>query len=99
MVSGSTDLTVTAATLVSVAVTPVTPSIAKGTTQQFVLTGTYTDSTTQNLTTQATWSSSDGGVALISNASGSKGLATGVAQGTSTITGTSAARATAPTSP
>ena len=39
-------LTVTAATLVSIAVTPANPSIAKGTTQQFTATGTYTDSST-----------------------------------------------------
>ena len=34
-------LTVTAATLVSIAVTPPNPSIAKGLTQQFTATGTY----------------------------------------------------------
>ena len=37
-------LTVTAAALVSIAVTPATPSIAKGTTQQFTATGTFSDS-------------------------------------------------------
>ena len=34
----------------SIAVTPANPSIAKGLTQQFTATGTYTDSSTQNLT-------------------------------------------------
>ena len=34
-VTGTDTLTVTAATLVSIAVTPATPSIAKGLTQQF----------------------------------------------------------------
>ena len=48
--SGLDELTVTAATLVSIAVTPADPSIAKGLTQQFTATGTYTDSSTQNLT-------------------------------------------------
>ena len=38
------------ASLVSIAVTPANPSIAKGTTQQFTATGTYSDSSTQNLT-------------------------------------------------
>ena len=47
---GSTVLTVTAATLQSIAVTPANPSIAKGLTQQFTATGTYSDSSTQNLT-------------------------------------------------
>src|SRR5208282_571958 len=66
-------LTVTAATLVSITVTPVSPSIAKGTTKQFTATGTYTDTSTQDLTTQATWVSGTASVATIS----STGLATG----------------------
>ena len=49
--SPDASLTVTAATLVSIAVTPPSPSIAKGLTQQFTATGTYTDNSTQNLTT------------------------------------------------
>ena len=53
--SASTTLTVTAATLVSIAITPPTPSIALGTTQRFTATGTYTDNSTQNLTTEVTW--------------------------------------------
>ncbi|MGE0616103.1 MAG: beta strand repeat-containing protein, partial [Bacteriovoracia bacterium] len=88
-INGSTTLTVTAAELVSVAVTPGTPSIAKGLTQQFALTGTYTDATTQDLTATGTWTSSNTGVATISNAGGSQGLATSVAAGSTTITGTS----------
>jgi hypothetical protein len=88
-ISGSTALTVTGATLVSLTVTPAHPSIAKGTKQQFTATGTYSDNTTQNLTTTASWSSSSTGVATISNASGSDGLATSVAAGTTTITATS----------
>ena len=87
--SGSTALTVTAASLVSISVTPTNPSIAKGTTQQFTATGTYSDNTTQNLTTAAIWSSSSAGVATISNAAGSNGMTTSVAAGTTTITATS----------
>ena len=37
--------------------TPANPSIAPGTTEQFTATGTYSDSTTENLTTQVTWAS------------------------------------------
>ena len=55
--SASTTLTVTAATLVSIAITPPTPSIALGTTQQLTATGTYADNSTQNLTTSVTWAS------------------------------------------
>jgi len=87
--TGSTTLTVTPATLQSIAITPANPSIANGSTQQFTATGTYSDGTTQNLTTTVTWSSSSTGVATISNSAGSKGLATAVGAGTTTITGTS----------
>jgi uncharacterized protein YjdB len=87
-VSGSTTLTVTAAVLVSIQVTPITPSISAGRTQQFIATGTFSDTTTKNLTTQVTWASSDAAVATISNAGGSQGIATTVAAGTTTISAT-----------
>lgn len=90
-ISGNTTLTVTAATLVSISVTPATPSVAKGLTQQFTATGTYTDSSTQNITTSVTWSSSDTSKATISNAAGSEGSSTTLAAGTTTITATSGA--------
>jgi len=79
-------MTVTPATLVSIAVTPAIPSIAAGTSQQFTATGTYTDNSTQILTTTATWSSSNAAVVSISNASGSNGLATGLQIGQVNIT-------------
>jgi len=84
-ISGTATLTVTAPTLVSLAVTPNPASIAVGGTQQFTATGTYTDSSTQNLTTSATWSSSPTAVATISTG----GLATGVGAGSATITAAS----------
>src|SRR5580698_9835790 len=84
-ISGSTLLTVTAATLQSIAVTPANPSIAKGATQQFTATGTFSDGTTQNLTSTVTWSSGTTTAATISAA----GLANGAGVGTSTITATS----------
>src|SRR5204862_3558898 len=76
---------VTAPALVSIAVTPNTPSIAKGLTQPFTATGTYTDNSTQDLTSSVTWHSSNGAVASI-NASG---VATGLSVGSSNITATS----------
>ena len=85
-VSGAASLTVTPATLVSIGVTPPNPSIANGTSQQFTATGTYTDNSTQNLTSAVTWSSSASSAASISNASGSNGLATAASQGSATIT-------------
>jgi hypothetical protein len=86
-VVGSTTLTVGAAALVSVAVTPAAPTIAHAATQQFTATGTYTDSSTQDLTSTATWVSSDPTKATIA----AGGLATGVAAGTTNITAQSGA--------
>jgi uncharacterized protein YjdB len=83
-VSGSTSLTVTSASLVSIAVTPANPSMAIGTTKQFTATGTFSDSTTQDITASVLWSSSNAGVASISN----QGLASSVANGTTTIAAT-----------
>ena len=84
-VAGSTLLTITPATLVSIAITPPLPSIAAGTNQQFAATGTFTDGSTQDLTQSAYWSSSPASVAAISDASGSQGLATALTVGTTTI--------------
>jgi YVTN family beta-propeller protein len=84
-ISGSSGLTVTAATLVSIAITPLSPSITDGTTQQFTATGTYTDNSTQNLTASVTWTSSDTTIASVSNAAGSSGLATAAGVGTTSI--------------
>ena len=83
-ISGSTSLTVTAATLVSIAVTPANPSIAVGRQQQFTATGTYSDGSHQNLTSTATWTSSAPSVATISGG----GLATGLAAGNTVIKAT-----------
>ena len=75
----------TTKTLVSLVVTPADPGIALGTTQQFSATGTFSDNTTQDLTTSATWGSSVTSVATISNDAGSNGRATSVGTGTTTI--------------
>ena len=84
----NTSLTVSnqaAATITSIAVTPATATIATGSTQQFVATATYSNNTTQIITTSATWTSSDNTIATITSA----GLATGVSSGSATITATS----------
>ncbi len=85
-VSGSTDLTVDSAVLVSIDVAPTDPSIPMGLTQQFSASGNFSDGSVQDLTPLVTWSSSDTAVASVSNASGSNGLATPVAPGQTTIT-------------
>lgn len=86
-VVGSTPFTVAAAALVSIAVTPPTATIAPAGTQQYTATGTYTDSSTQDLTASATWASDNHAFATIA----AGGLATGVADGTANITAQSGA--------
>jgi plastocyanin len=85
-ISGSTTMTVSAAALISIAVTPASPSVPKGETQQFTATGTYSDNSTSDITSQVAWSSSATAVATISNSSGSNGLASALKLGSSTIT-------------
>ena len=80
-VTGSTTLSVGAATLASIAVTPANESIPAGSPLQFDALGTYSDGSTQDLTLAAAWNSSSTGVATIT----SGGLAMGVAAGNSTI--------------
>ena len=82
-IKGTASLTVAPAALVSIAVSPATASIAKGTTQQYSAVGTYTDATTQTITTSVTWTATANATIAVS------GLATGSAAGTSTITATS----------
>jgi 6-phosphogluconolactonase len=84
-VTGNDTLTVTAATVVSIAITPAKPTIAPGKTLQFTATGTYTDKTTKDLTTSVAWGAAPPSVATIGP---NTGLASAVGVGTATITGT-----------
>lgn len=77
IVSNRASLTVSNETLVSIQVTPPYKSIAKGTTQQYRATGTYSDGSIQDISSQVAWLSSGSGVVAISN----QGLATGVVEG------------------
>ena len=84
-VNGSTTLTVTAATLVSIAVTPANPSIAKGR-RSSSRRRAPTATTAPEPHGQVTWASATPAVATISAA----GLATAVTGGTSQIKATAA---------
>jgi hypothetical protein len=88
-ISGSSTLTVTPATLLSIAIAPAIPTIPLGTTEQFAATGNFSDGSTQDITGSVQWDSSNASVAIISNAVGSQGLATSVATGGSSISATS----------
>ena len=61
--------------------TPANPTILVGATQQFTATGTYSDGSTQNLSSRVTWTSSKTAVATINT----NGLATGVSAGATVI--------------
>ena len=64
--SGSTIVTVTPAILHSIAINAANGSIAKGTSGQFTATGTYSDTSTANITSQVTWNSASPTIATIS---------------------------------
>ena len=84
--SAMATLTVTTSVVLqSIAVTPPSPSIVAGRTQQFTATGTYSDNSMKDITTTVMWASSNMGFATIG---ASTGLATGVAAGTTQITAT-----------
>jgi len=76
-------VTVSAASLTSIAVMPTSASIANGTTIQYSATGTYSDGTTGDLTTKVYWTATPGasspGSAIISNDPGT--VASGGTQG------------------
>jgi len=85
--------------LKSITVTPTNPSIASGTTQQFVATGQFSTGNTADLTNSITWSSSAPGVASISTTGSASAIgagqtiikaASGAISGSTTLTVTSA---------
>ena len=66
----------------TVSVTPAMVSLALAATEQFVATATYSDGSSSDVTSTATWSSSNPAIATINSA----GLATSVAVGSTSIT-------------
>jgi hypothetical protein len=81
--SANATLVITALPLDHITVTPTDPTVAQTTgTYQFTATGTFTDGSTQNLSTVVQWSSGTTSVATIN----SNGLATLLTAGTTQIT-------------
>jgi Bacterial Ig-like domain (group 2) len=74
-------------TLTTITITPTTPSIEQGTTQQMTATGTYDDGSTKTINSNISWSSSDTTIATVSTS----GVVTGVSTGSASITATSGA--------
>jgi hypothetical protein len=81
-VSGNDKLTVSAATLVSIAIAPSNPTVPKGETQQLTATGTFSDGSTQNLTNSVAWNATTTSVATVNNT----GLVNAQAMGNTTVT-------------
>jgi len=68
-------------TLSSIAITPANPTIDVGGTEQFKAVGTYSDGSSKDLTSSASWTSASTAVATVN----SSGLATAVASGATKI--------------
>jgi len=73
----------------SIAITPAGPSLPIGATQQFTATAAQSDGTSIDVTAQAAWKSSNTSVATVN----SRGLASALGPGTTTITATSGSTA------
>ncbi|MGV8894051.1 MAG: ice-binding family protein [Burkholderiaceae bacterium] len=81
--SGSGNLTVTNATLLSIAVTPATATVRTGDVQPFMATATYNDNTSRDVTAFSNWTSGSTSVATVNSTTG---VAKGIAIGTSVVT-------------
>src|ERR1041384_7984060 len=85
--TGTAMLTITAPTLTSVDISPLNPTIAANSAQQFFANGRYSDNSLQDITQSATWMSSNTSVATVQSAGQQNpGLAMGIGAGTATIT-------------
>ena len=82
------SVTVTPATLTKITVSPADATAPVGVTAAFTAEGLYSDNSKVDVTDTATWSTSAPAVANASNASGSRGVATGLAQGSANIVAT-----------
>lgn len=84
-VSATLDVTVQAATLSSLELTPAMTSLDAGRTAQLRAFAWFSDNTMRDVTQQAAWSSLTPDVATVSTAVGSRGLVRALANGTATI--------------
>ncbi len=78
--TGKASITVTAAALVSIAVSPNQSIVPLGASEQLSVTGTFTDGSTSDVTSSVTWSATPAADVSVSTAGMLKGLATGSVQ-------------------
>lgn len=83
-VTGSTAMTVNSAQLTSVTISPAGPAMAVGSTQPLAASANYTDGTSVDVTSSASWTSSNVAAATVSGS----GMATAVAAGQSAVVAT-----------
>lgn len=84
-VNATFTLTVTSATITDMTISPLTPSIPQGLSRQFTASGSFSNATTQDLTEDAVWTSSDPTVATVSTAADGTVLAQALTVGATTI--------------
>lgn len=87
-VTGTTSFTVTTAKITSISITPATSTIPIGGHIHFTAIGVFDDSSQVDITSTATWKSSDTAVATVGSSSGSFGTAVGVSAGNASISAT-----------
>ncbi|WP_162932305.1 Ig-like domain-containing protein [Solimonas sp. K1W22B-7] len=85
-VTGSANLTVSNATLLSIEVSPEDSILPKTYTRALQATGTYSDGSVKDVTDIVTWISSNSSIATVSNVAGSDGVVRGGSAGTARIT-------------
>ena len=79
----SQPISLTVIALYSISITPISlTNLTVGSVQQFMATGTYSDGSKVDITSQANWTSSDSSVAIVS----SSGLVTSIEEGNTYIT-------------
>lgn len=86
--AATATLTVTNAVITSITVTPASTTLPIGAKLTFVATAGYSDGTSRDVTTLASWTSTKTAVAQVSDAGATRGQATGLSAGTTTITAT-----------
>uniref|UniRef100_UPI003BA18D23 Ig-like domain-containing protein n=1 Tax=Aeromonas enteropelogenes TaxID=29489 RepID=UPI003BA18D23 len=82
--SNTVEVTVTAAVITAIQVTPSLVNVPKGTSQQLTALATYSDNTSSDITSSVTWAPNDTGTATVT----ANGLLVGAGVGATTVTAT-----------
>jgi hypothetical protein len=86
-ISGSITLTASPAALTSISISPANPAIPLTASLQLAATGTFTDGSTQNLTSSATWEVVNAAIVSVSGAGGATALEVGSTAVDATLAG------------